>query len=36
LVVTLLYGMIADGLGLGVASLCAGGGMGFALFIERL
>jgi len=36
LVVTLLYGMMADGLGLGVASLCAGGGMGFALVIERL
>jgi acetyl-CoA C-acetyltransferase len=36
LVVTLLYGMIADGLGLGVASLCAGGGMGFALAVERV
>ncbi len=36
LVVTLLYGMIADGLTLGVASLCAGGGMGFALILERI
>lgn len=36
LVVTLLYGMVADGLGLGVASLCAGGGMGFALILERI
>jgi len=35
LVVTLLYGMMADNLGLGVASLCAGGGMGFALILER-
>jgi acetyl-CoA C-acetyltransferase len=35
LVVTLLYGMMADDLGLGVASLCAGGGMGFALILER-
>jgi acetyl-CoA C-acetyltransferase len=36
LLVTLLYGMVADGLGLGMASLCAGGGMGFALIIERV
>jgi len=36
LVVTLLYGMMADGLSLGIASLCAGGGMGFALILERL
>lgn len=36
LVVTLLYGMIADDLHLGVASLCAGGGMGFALILERV
>jgi len=36
LVVTLLYGMVADGLGLGIASLCAGGGMGFALVLEQL
>jgi acetyl-CoA C-acetyltransferase len=35
LVVTLLYGMVADGLGLGIASLCAGGGMGFALVLEK-
>jgi acetyl-CoA C-acetyltransferase len=35
LAVTLLYGMMADNLGLGVASLCAGGGMGFALILER-
>jgi acetyl-CoA C-acetyltransferase len=36
LVVTLLYEMMADGLSLGVASLCAGGGMGFALILERI
>ena len=36
LVVTLLYGMIAGDLHLGVASLCAGGGMGFALILERV
>jgi acetyl-CoA C-acetyltransferase len=36
LVVTLLYGMMADDLHLGVASLCAGGGMGFALILERV
>jgi acetyl-CoA C-acetyltransferase len=36
LVVTLLYGMMANGLNLGIASLCAGGGMGFALLLERL
>lgn len=36
LVVTLLYEMMAEGLGLGVASLCAGGGMGFALILERI
>jgi acetyl-CoA C-acetyltransferase len=36
LVVTLLYGMMADGLNLGIASLCAGGGMGFAVILERL
>jgi acetyl-CoA C-acetyltransferase len=36
LVVTLLYGMMADGLGLGIASLCAGGGMGFALILEKV
>ena len=36
LVVTLLYGMLADGLTLGVASLCAGGGMGFALILQRI
>jgi len=36
LVVTLLYGMAADGLDLGIASLCAGGGMGFALVLEKL
>jgi acetyl-CoA C-acetyltransferase len=35
LAVTLLYSMMADNLGLGVASLCAGGGMGFALILER-
>jgi len=36
LVVTLLYGMRANGLSLGIASLCAGGGMGFAVIIESL
>jgi acetyl-CoA C-acetyltransferase len=36
LVVTLLYGMLAEQLNLGIASLCAGGGMGFALLLERL
>jgi acetyl-CoA C-acetyltransferase len=36
LVVTLLYGMMASGLSLGIASLCAGGGMGFALILERI
>jgi len=36
LVVTLLHGMVADDLNLGIASLCAGGGMGFALILERL
>ncbi len=36
LIVTLLHELIADDLGLGVASLCAGGGMGFAVLIERL
>ena len=36
LVVTLLYGMLADCLTLGVASLCAGGGMGFALILQRI
>ncbi len=35
LVVTLLHSMIADDLNLGVASLCAGGGMGFAMILER-
>jgi acetyl-CoA C-acetyltransferase len=36
LVVTLLHGMLADDLHLGIASLCAGGGMGFAMILERL
>ena len=36
LVVTLLHGMLAEDLNLGIASLCAGGGMGFALILERL
>lgn len=36
LVVTLLHEMMAEGLGLGVVSLCAGGGMGFALILERI
>jgi len=36
LIVTLLYEMMAENLNLGIASLCAGGGMGFAVLIERL
>jgi acetyl-CoA C-acetyltransferase len=36
LVVTLVHGMLADGLNLGVASLCAGGGMGFSIVLERV
>jgi acetyl-CoA C-acetyltransferase len=36
LVVTLLYEMMANGLNLGIASLCAGGGMGFAVLLEGL
>lgn len=33
---TLFHGMIADNLNIGVASLCAGGGMGFAVALERV
>ncbi len=36
LLVTLFHGMLADDLQLGVASLCAGGGMGFAVILERI
>ncbi len=36
LLVTLFHGMISDNLSLGVASLCAGGGMGFAVILEQL
>ena len=36
LVVTLLYEMVAESIGLGVASLCAGGGMGFAIILEKI
>jgi acetyl-CoA C-acetyltransferase len=36
LVVTLLHEMVAESIGLGVASLCAGGGMGFAIILERI
>lgn len=36
LIVTLLYELMADNFNLGIASLCAGGGMGFAVLIERL
>lgn len=36
LIVTLLHEMMAENLSLGIASLCAGGGMGFAVLIERL
>ena len=33
LLVTLFHGMISNDLNLGIASLCAGGGMGFALVL---
>ena len=36
LLVTLFHGMISEDLNLGIASLCAGGGMGFAVVLERL
>jgi acetyl-CoA C-acetyltransferase len=36
LLTTLLYGMINDDFNLGVYSLCAGGGMGFAVILERI
>lgn len=36
LLVTLFHGMLTDNLNLGVASLCAGGGMGFAVVLERV
>ncbi len=36
LAVTLIHAMIARDLNIGIASLCAGGGMGFALVLERL
>ena len=36
LIVTLLHQMMAENLRYGVASLCAGGGMGFAVLIESL
>ncbi len=36
IVVTLLHTMLADDLNLGVASLCAGGGMGFSIVLERV
>jgi len=36
LIVTLLYEMMAENLNLGITSLCAGGGMGFAIMIERM
>jgi acetyl-CoA C-acetyltransferase len=35
LVVTLIHEMIRQGMDLGVASLCAGGGMGYALLLRR-
>jgi acetyl-CoA C-acetyltransferase len=35
LVVTLIHEMIRQGVDLGVASLCAGGGMGYALLLRR-
>jgi acetyl-CoA C-acetyltransferase len=36
LLATLLYGMMEDDLNLGIYSLCAGGGMGFAVVLERI
>ena len=36
LLVTLFHQMVADDLQLGVASLCAGGGMGFAMVLDRV
>lgn len=36
LLVTLFHGMLTDNLQFGVASLCAGGGMGFAVVLERM
>jgi len=36
LLTTLLYGMMEDDLNLGIYSLCAGGGMGFAVVLERI
>ena len=36
LVVTLLHNLMDEDLNLGIASLCAGGGMGFAVVIERI
>jgi len=35
ILVSLIYNLIADDKQLGIASLCAGGGMGFAIMIER-
>jgi acetyl-CoA C-acetyltransferase len=35
LVVTLIHEMIRRGVNLGLASLCAGGGMGYALLLRR-
>jgi acetyl-CoA C-acetyltransferase len=35
LVVTLIHEMIRRGVNLGIASLCAGGGMGYALLLRR-
>ncbi len=35
LIVTLFHSMISEGLQLGTASLCAGGGMGFAVILEN-
>ena len=36
LIVTLLHQMLAENFNLGIASLCAGGGLGFAVLIERV
>jgi acetyl-CoA C-acetyltransferase len=36
LIVTALYEMMNENLSLGMTSLCAGGGMGFAILVERM
>jgi len=36
LIVTLIHILLNDNLNLGIASLCAGGGLGFAVLVERI